>query len=314
MSVCLITGIGGFLGSHLADFLLVQGSSVFGIVRRDTRNIAHPQNGAALFRCDILDKAQIESVVREARPEVIFHLAAQSLPSRSWQEPEATFQVNVLGTMNLLEAVRAAGLDPILIVAGSSAEYGPSSPGNMPIKEDTLLRPASPYGVSKVATSLLALLYRRAFGMKVVVARPFFVIGPRKAGDVCTDFARGIVAVEKGEQPSLKIGNLEAVRDFLDVEDAVRALWLLAQKGIPGEAYNICSGVEHKIQTVLEILLHMSSRPIPVEHDITRLRPVDEPAVLGDNSRLRALGWAPEVPLDQSLARILDYWRSRTAV
>lgn len=314
MSVCLITGIGGFLGSHLADFLLTQGWEVTGVLRQDSRNIAHIRNGLALFRCDILDKAQIESVVREARPEAIFHLAAQSLPSRSWQEPEATFHVNVLGTLNLLGAVRAAGADPVLIVAGSSAEYGPSEPEEIPIKEDTPLRPASPYGVSKVATTLLALLYRRAFGMRVVVARPFFVIGPRKSGDVCSDFARGVVAVEKGKQPSLSVGNLEAVRDLLDVEDAVRALWLLAQKGIPGEAYNICSGVGHKVRAVLEILLHTSSRPIPVEHDITRLRPVDEPAVVGDNSRLRALGWAPQVSLGQSLASILDYWRSRTPV
>jgi GDP-4-dehydro-6-deoxy-D-mannose reductase len=258
----------------------------------------------------MLDKAQIESVVREARPEAIFHLAAQTLPSRSWQEPEATFQVNVLGTLNLLEAVRAAGLDPVLVVAGSSAEYGPSDTQEIPIKEDAPLRPASPYGVSKAATTLLALLYRRAFGMRVVVARPFFVIGSRKSGDVCSDFARGVVAVEKGKQPSLKVGNLEAVRDLLDVEDAVRALWLVVQKGVPGEVYNVCSGTGHKIETVLEILVNMGSRPIPIEPDPRRLRPVDEPAVVGDNSRLRALGWAPHVALDQSLACILDYWRS----
>jgi GDP-4-dehydro-6-deoxy-D-mannose reductase len=129
-------------------------------------------------------------------------------------------------------------------------------------------------------------------------------------GDVCSDFARGVVAVEKGEQPSLKVGNLEAVRDFLDVEDAVRALWLLTQKGTPGEVYNVCSGVGHKVQTVLEILLKMGTRPIQVEHDPVRVRSVDMPNVVGDNSRLRALGWASQVPLDHSLARILDYWRS----
>lgn len=312
MSVCLITGIGGFLGSHLTDFLLTQGWEVTGILRRGSRDIAHSHDTLALFRCDILDKAQIEGVVREARPEAIVHLAAQSLPSRSWQEPEATFQVNVLGTLNLLEAVRAAGLDPVVVVAGSSAEYGPSEPEEIPINEDASLRPASPYGVSKVATTLLALLYRRAFGIKVVVARPFFVIGPRKAGDVCSDFARGVVAVEKGEQPSLKVGNLEVVRDLLDVDDAVRALWLLVKQGVPGEVYNICSGAGHKIETVLEILVDMGSRPIPTELDPNRLRPVDEPVVVGDNARLRALGWAPQVPLSQSLARILDYWRSRT--
>jgi GDP-4-dehydro-6-deoxy-D-mannose reductase len=250
MGVCLITGIGGFLGSHLADFLLTQGWEVTGILRQDSSNVAHIRHGLALFHCDILDKAQIESVVREVRPEAIFHLAAQSLPSRSWQEPEATFQVNVLGTLNLLGAVRAAELDPVVVVAGSSAEYGPSMPEEIPIKEDAPLRPASPYGVSKAATTLLALQYHRAFGMKVVVARPFFVIGPRKSGDACSDFARGVVAVERAyvgcrmsdvgqlstlnPRPStgLQVGNLEAVRDLLDVEDAVRALWLLLQRGV----------------------------------------------------------------------------------
>lgn len=306
----MITGIGGFLGSHLTDFLLSQGWEVKGVLRKDSRNIAHVHNGLALFRCDIANKTQIEDVVRSARPEVIFHLAAQSHPSLSWEEPEATFQANVLGTLNLLGAVQAAGLDPVLVVAGSSAEYGPKEPEETPIKEDAPLRPASPYGVSKAATSLLALLYRRAFGMRVVVARPFFVIGSRKSGDVCSDFARGVVAVEKGEQPSLKVGNLEAVRDLLDVEDAVRALWLLVQKGVPGEVYNICSGTGHKIETVLKLLVDMGTRQIPIESDPRRLRPVDEPAVIGDNARLRALGWVPQVALDQSLARILDYWRS----
>jgi GDP-4-dehydro-6-deoxy-D-mannose reductase len=310
VTVCLITGIGGFLGSHLTDFLLTQGWEVAGVLRKDRRNVAHIRNGLVLFQGDILDKAQLEGVVRETRPNAIFHLAAQSLPSRSWQEPGDTFRANVLGTLNLLEAMRAAKLDPFLVVAGSSAEYGSSGPSEVPIKEDAPLRPSSPYGVSKVATTQLALLYGRAFQMRVVVARPFFVIGPRKSGDVCSDFARGVVAVEKGKQPSLNVGNLETVRDFLDVEDAVRALWLLVQKGVPGEVYNICSGAGHKIQTVLEALVDMGIRPIPIKSDPCRLRPVDQPVVVGDNSCLRALGWAPQVPLDQSLARILDYWRN----
>jgi GDP-4-dehydro-6-deoxy-D-mannose reductase len=284
---------------------------VTGILRQDSSNVAHIRHGLALFYCDALDKAQIEGIVREARPEAIFHLAAQSLPSRSWQEPEATFQVNVLGTLNLLGAVRAAELDPVVVVAGSSAEYEPSKPEEIPIKEDAPLRPASPYGVSKAATTLLALQYHRAFGMKVVVARPFFVIGPRKSGDACSDFARQVAAVERGEQPSLKVGNLEAVRDLLDVEDAVRALWLLLQRGVPGDVYNICSGTGQKIETVLEMLVSMSTRHIPIEPDPMRFRPVDEPVVVGDNSRLRALGWVPRVALDQSLARILEYWRAQ---
>jgi GDP-4-dehydro-6-deoxy-D-mannose reductase len=314
MSVCLITGIGGFLGSHLADFAITQGWTVSGIFRSDSRNIDEIRHRVTLFRSDILDRTQIEHAVLQVRPDVIFHLAAQSSPSASWTEPERTFHVNVLGTLNLLEAVRAVGLKPIVVVAGSSAEYGFSQPEEIPIQEDKLLRPASPYGVSKAASSALALTYHRAYDMKVVVARPFHVIGPRKAGDVCSSFARGIVAVETRTQLSLNVGNLEVVRDFLDREDAVRALWLLAERGVPGHTYNVCSGTGHKIGTVLEEFLRMGFRPIPVEHDPALLRTVDEPVLVGDNSRLRALGWTPEVPLDDTLSRILGYWRSQTEV
>ncbi len=314
MTQCLITGIGGFLGSHLANFALTRGWTVFGILRSDSRNIDEIRHRVDLFRGDILDKTQVEDAVMKIRPEVIFHLAAQSSPSASWREPERTFHVNILGTLNLLDAVRRASLRPIIVVAGSSAEYGFSHPDEIPIQEDRPLRPASLYGVSKMASSALALLCHRMFDMKVLVVRPFFVIGPRKVGDVCSSFARGIVAVESGTQASLRVGNLEAVRDFLDVEDAVQALWRLAEEGASGEAYNICSGVGHKIATVLEVFLKMGSRPIRVEHDPALLRPVDEPIVVGDNSRLRALGWVPRVSLSDSLRSILDYWRSRMEV
>jgi GDP-4-dehydro-6-deoxy-D-mannose reductase len=314
VSSCFITGIGGFLGSHLADSALEQGWTVFGLLRRDSHNIAEIRHKVTLFRSDILDKTQVENAVQKVRPEVIFHLAAQSSPSASWTEPERTFHVNVLGTLNLLEAVRAAELKPIVVVAGSSAEYGLGRPDEIPIREDKPLRPASPYGVSKMAASALALLYHRAFDMKALVVRPFFVIGPRKVADVCSNFARGIVVVERGEQTSLRVGNLETTRDFLDVEDAVRALWLLAEEGTPGQTYNICSGAGHKIASVLDVFLRMGSRPITVDRDPALLRPVDEPIVVGDNSRLRALGWAPQVVLDDSLSRILNYWRTQAEV
>jgi GDP-4-dehydro-6-deoxy-D-mannose reductase len=314
MSVCLITGIGGFLGSHLAELALGQGWTVSGILRNDSRNIEGIRHKVDLLRSDILDRTEVENAVRNVRPDVIFHLAAQSSPSVSWIDPERTFRVNVFGTLNLLEAVHAAGLNPFVVVAGSSAEYGFSQPEEIPIQEDKPLRPASPYGVSKVASSALALLYHRAFEMKVVVVRPFFVIGPRKTGDVCSSFARGIVAVEGGRQTSLKVGNLEAVRDFLEVEDAVRALWLLVGRGTSGETYNICSGVGQRVATVLEEFLEMSSRPIPVEKDPAFFRPADEPTVVGDNSRLCALGWSPQVSLEDSLYGILDYWRTRTEI
>jgi len=305
----LITGAGGFLGSHLAELLVSRGLSVFGTVRRTDRDLERVDGTITLLPCDIRDRALVEAAVLKARPTLVFHLAAQSLPMLSWKDPESTFGVNVLGTQHLLEAVRKASPDSTVIVVCSSAEYGLGAPEEIPIQETKELRPASPYGVSKVATDLLALLYWRTYGMKVVRVRPFPVIGSRKVGDVCSDFAQGIVAVERGAQPSLKVGNLAAVRDFLDVSDAVQALWLLAQKGTPGEVYNLCSGVGHPVQEVLDILLSLARVPVPVEADPDRLRPADEPELIGDNSKLQALGWRAERALPSALTDILAYWR-----
>lgn len=312
MKRCLITGVGGFLGSHLAEFLLAQGMAVYGTVHRNTKNIEHLKLRLTVLPCDILEKQQMKAIVAEVKPDVVVHLAAQTLPALSWRDAETTFQVNISGTLCLLDAIREAGGDPVVEVACSSAEYGFTSEHEIPIKETTELRPASPYGVSKVAADLLSLLYWQAYGMKVVRVRPFLVMGPRKVGDVCSDFARGIVEVEKGQSDGLRVGNLEAVRDFLDVRDAVRALWILAEKGAPGEVYNVCSGVGHSVREVLKILISLATRPIPVGPDPSHLRPADEPAVVGDNTRLRALGWEPQIPLGRALDTVLDYWRRAT--
>ncbi|MDP2948666.1 MAG: GDP-mannose 4,6-dehydratase [Chloroflexota bacterium] len=305
----LVTGVGGFLGSYLAELLLDRGCVVYGAVRRGPANVACLKDRLSLLPCDVLDAAQVEAAVRESQPEVVFHLAAQSLPVLSWKDPEDTFRTNVFGTLNLLEAVRKASPAATVVVAGSSAEYGFASPEEAPRREDRPLRPASPYGVSKVAAGLLGHLYWHTYGLKVVHVRPFFVIGPRKTSDACSDFARGIVAVERGERRAVSVGNLEAVRDFLDVRDAVRGLWLLGEKGTPGEVYNLCSGTGNKVRELLDILVSMAERSIPVEQDLARLRPIDEPVIIGDNTRLRALGWSPQIPLDQTLKDILDYWR-----
>jgi len=309
---CLITGVGGFLGSHLAEFLLAHGVAVYGTVHRDTKNIGHLMDRLVAMPCDILDKQRMRAIVAEVEPDVVVHLAAQTLPALSWRDAETTFQVNTSGTLSLLDAIREARGDPVVEVACSSAEYGFVSEDEIPIRETTQFRPASPYGVSKVAVDLLSRLYWQAHGMKVVRARLFFIIGPRKVDDVCSDFAKGVVAVENGQSDRLGVGNLAAVRDFVDVQDAVRALWLLAEKGLPGEAYNVCSGVGHTVQEVLELLVSMAAKPMLVEQDPQRVRPSDEPVVVGDNARLRALGWEPRIPLPETLATILDFWRTAT--
>ena len=311
MKRCFITGVGGFLGSHLAEFLLAQGVAVYGTVHRDTRNIEHLKPRLTVLPCDILDGQRMRAIVAEVEPDVVVHLAGQTSPALSWRDGQTTLQVNISGTLCLLDAIREARGDPVVEVACSSAEYGFVSEDEIPIRETTQFRPASPYGVSKVAVDLLSRLYWQAYGMKVVRARLFFVIGPRKVGDVCSDFARGVVAVENGQSDCLRVGNLAAIRDFVDVQDAVRALWSLAEKGLPGEVYNICSGVGHRVQEVLDTLISMADRPMLVERDPHRMRPSEEPVVVGDNSKLRALGWQPKIPLPETLAAILNFWRAR---
>jgi len=310
MKRCLITGMGGFLGSHLAEFLLAQDVAVYGTVHRDTKNIEHLKPRLTVLTCDILDKQRMKAIVAEVEPDVVVHLAAQTLPVLSWRDAETTFQVNVLGTLHLLDAVREAGGDPVVEVACSSAEYGFASEDGIPIEETGELQPASPYGVSKVAVDLLSRLYWQAYGMKVVRVRPFFAIGPRKVGDVCSDFARGVVAVERGRSDRLSVGKLEAVRDFLDVRDAVRAFWLLAENGSPGEVYNVCSGVGHRVREVLELLIALSGNEIRYEVVPEKARHSDVPVCIGDNLKLKTLGWSSQIPLEKTLADMLDYWRS----
>ena len=276
-------------------------------------NIEHLKPRLTALPCDILDRQQIDAVLGRAEPDVVVHLAAQTSPALSWRDVETTFRVNLSGTLRLLDAIREAGGDPVIEVACSSAEYGFAGEDELPIKETAQLRPASPYGVSKVAVDLLSRLYWQAYAMKVVRVRPFFVIGTRKVGDVCSDFARGVVAVETGRSQVLSVGNLEVMRDFVDVGDAVRALWLLAERGSPGEVYNLCSGVGHRVREVLELLIALSGNDVRWRVVPEKTRPNDVTVCVGDNLRLKALGWKPEIPLERSLADILDFWRRAAA-
>ncbi len=230
---------------------------------------------------------------------------------RSWEDPEGTFEVNLLGTLHLLEAIRKQGLLCTVLLMGSSAEYGaPQAEGGV-IREDTVLEPSSPYGVSKAGADLLASVYARAYRMEIVRVRPFFVIGPGQAQNVCAEFARRIAEIEEGFADVLTVGNLEAVRDFVDVRDAVHALGLLAEKGLPGEAYNLCSGKGYRIQDLLDGLCARSVKPVVVQADPRKLRPSDTPVLIGDNMKLRRLGWQPKIRLEKTLGDTLAFWRNQ---
>jgi GDP-4-dehydro-6-deoxy-D-mannose reductase len=315
----LVTGAGGFVGGHLVDFLHAEHPevAVHGVVLPHGGVSWRAAPGARVIEADLTDPAAAHAVVEDVRPDRILHLAGQSSVHLSWLDPGGTLRANVLGIVHLLDAVRRLGLRPPVLVVGSAEEYGPVGPEEMPVREETPLRPASPYAVSKVAQGALALLYGPAGGLRVVLTRTFHHTGPGRGEAFAeSSFARQIAEVEAGLRPPvLKVGNLEALRDFADVRDVVRAYWMLLEKGEGGQAYNVCTGRGRRIRELLDILLAASAARVEVRTDPERLRPSDVPAQVGDPARLRAAtGWEPRIPLERSLRDLLDDWRARTAV
>jgi GDP-4-dehydro-6-deoxy-D-mannose reductase len=312
----LITGITGFAGSHLAEYLLADHPEVeiYGTYRWRSRreNIDHLGGKIHLREAELRDYSSLHSLLDEVRPEYIFHLAAQSFVPSSWRAPAETLGTNVTGQTNLFEAVRYLGLDPVIQIACSSEEYGLVYPHETPIKEDNPLRPLSPYAVSKVAQDFMGYQYFQSYGMKVVRTRAFNHTGPRR-GDVfvTSNFAKQVASIEAGlSEPVIRVGNLDAIRDFTDVRDMVRAYWLAVEKGRPGEVYNIATGSGITIRELLDRLVAMAECEVTVETDPERLRPSDVEILIGDSSKFRGdTGWEPRIPFEQTLRDVLDYWR-----
>ena len=314
----LITGITGFVGSHMAEMLLAHHPEVeiYGTRRwrSQNENIEGITDKVHLIECDLSDAASVRSMIERVRPTHIFHLAAQSFVPTSWRAPVDTLTTNVFSQLNLFEAVRQVGLDPVIQIAGSSEEYGKVHPHEVPISEQNPLRPLSPYAVSKVAQDTMGWQYFHCYGLRVIRTRAFNHTGPRR-GEVFVEsnFARQVAEIELGlTPPVIRVGNLDARRDYTDVRDVVRAYWLGATKGQPGEVYNIASGRSWSIRQVLEMLLAESDLDITVETDPARLRPSDVLILEGDNTKFReATGWEPLIPFEQTLRDLLGYWRQR---
>jgi GDP-4-dehydro-6-deoxy-D-mannose reductase len=312
----LITGITGFAGSHLADYLLAQGYEVSGTVRwrSQRQNIAHIESQVTLIECDIKDPTSVQRIIDRVRPDHIYHLAAQSYVPTSWHAPAETLVTNLVGQLNVFEAVRELELPARIQIAGSSEEYGMVAQEEMPIKEENALRPLSPYGVSKVAQDVLGYQYHKSYGLDVIRTRAFNHTGPRR-GDVfvTSNFCRQVVMIEKGlQEPVVQVGNLDAVRDFSDVRDVVRGYHLALTKGEPGEVYNICSGVGRSMRQLLDEILSHSRVSVETRQDPARMRPSDVPVLIGDAGKFRqATGWAPQIPFDQTISDLLEYWRAQ---
>jgi GDP-4-dehydro-6-deoxy-D-mannose reductase len=310
----LITGVGGFAGSHLSDYLLNQTDwQVSGCVLPGW-DCSRLDRRVACIELNLRDRSAVRAMLGDSAPDVIFHLAAQSFVPVSWDDPWDTLENNIRAQANLLDGLVKLGASPRVVVVGSNEEYGLVRPQDLPLREDSPLRPNSPYAVSKVAQDLLGLSYFQSHRLPVLRVRPFNHIGPRQVESfVVSSFAQQIAMIEAGQQePVIRVGNLSARRDFSDVRDVVRAYYLVVTQGQPGEVYNIGSGRSHSIQGILDLLVSLGRVAVRVEQDLARMRPSDTPEIRCDASKLQAVtGWEPTIPLEQSLRDVLDDWRAR---
>ena len=320
MKKILITGVAGFAGSHLTEHIINNGlGELYGTFRgksTDLANIAHVKDKINLVKCDITDYFVVKQTLKEIDPDYIFHLAAQSFVPESWKSPKETLETNIMGTLNIFEAVREVGLEIKVQIASSSEIYGMVKEDELPIRETNQLRPLSPYGVSKAAMDLLGYQYHESYGLNIVRTRAFNHTGPRR-GDVfvASNWAKQVAEIERGTQePVLMVGSLTSKRDFTDVRDVVRAYWLALEKCQPGEAYNICSGKTRTMQELLDMILSFTDRKIKVKEDPKRMRPSDVKVLLGDHSKFSSrTGWEPEIPLEKTIKDLLEYWRKKLA-
>jgi GDP-4-dehydro-6-deoxy-D-mannose reductase len=330
MKKILITGSNGFLGSHLIDWVAQKKYRVYGLDRPNSsfQNLVHYTDGKITFEdsekqkfcknrillksnkkilsfleCDITNQTLLEDIVYSIKPDYIFHFGAQPYVIQSWEDPTTTMEVNIIGTINVFESIKKYNLKTRVVVACSATEFGTSANIGRPLREDDPLLAVHPYGISKIATELLSRQYYLNFKIESINLRFFNLTGLRRKNDAPSDFIDSAVQIELGlKEPVLKVGSLDPYRDFLDVQDAIQAIWISALNGKPGETYHVCSNQKIQIKKILELVLGLSSKEITIEQDDAKIRQTDEDVIIGDNSKITSeLGWSPKKALKNTI-------------
>lgn len=300
----LITGANGFVAGHLIHAIHLRGGSVIGMDLSETPNCSLD----AYHACDLLDPAAVKSVIGKERPDAIIHLAAVSSVAMSWEAPSRCFLNNTQAFLSVADAVRSLNLKARILSVGSSEEYGLINPSALPVAETHPTAPSNPYAVARVAQEQLSRLYARNYGMDVVMTRSFNQIGPgQRANFVIASFVRQLLdGKSRGESVvKLQVGDLSIVRDFLDVRDAADGYLRLLEQGISGEVYNLCSGIGRKLGDVLNTAARLANVTAEPVTDPARLRPADNPIIIGNNAKLRQLGWSPTRTIEATLSDML---------
>lgn len=313
MKRALVTGAGGFVGKYLVRLLNESGFEVYSTSRK-VKSVSN-----YYYELSFKDEREVVQLLDRIKPDYIYHLSGQSSVRDSWDNKAYTFESNILNTVHLLEGILKSSVkDTVKILSvGSSEEYGWVNNEELPIHEDTLLKPISPYGISKATISMLAVHYYKTYGMKIIHVRPFNHIGPgQKTGFVASDFAKRITDIEKGLlEPVLRVGNITTQRDFLDVRDIVDAYLAVMEKGSVGQVYNVCSGVPYGINEILQFFVREAFVPIEIKPDPSLMRPVDFPVYMGSNEKIiRDTGWHPKIEMSDTLKNIMGYFRALNSI
>ena len=309
----LVSGGTGMVGSHFMKMFREQGHDVYGIARYSASSRMQAIQDESIIRCDILERDALSSVFSDIKPDIVIHMAAQAFNGESWRSEYMTHMTNYIGTLNILWCAKNFAPDAKILLACSSAEYGNITPEDCPLKENRLLKPHTPYGISKAGAEQLGRQYALNYGMKVYLPRMFIHVGTgHPPATAIQNFARQIALIKAGKlKPEIHVGNLETWRDYIDVRDGVRAMMLLLEKGIPADPVNICNGEAVQIRWVLDTLIDIAGIDAEVISDPKLFRPADEPLLLGDASKIKALGYSREYSMRKTLEDVFADWESR---